>query len=89
MRLSEGDKLPYDELIYCNIGNPQKFKQKPITFYRQVLSGCIYPDEELLLNFPSDVIERIQQILADCGGNSVGSYSHSQVSYTIFDCFFF
>jgi alanine transaminase len=29
-------KLPFSEIIYCNIGNPQQLNQKPITFFRQV-----------------------------------------------------
>jgi alanine transaminase len=28
--------LPFDDIIYCNIGNPQQLNQKPITFVRQV-----------------------------------------------------
>ena len=30
-------------IIPCNIGNPQALGQKPITFYRQVLSLLEYP----------------------------------------------
>ncbi len=47
------------EIIYCNIGNPQALEQKPLTFLRQVLALCQYPD--LLSHaaelFPPDVIE--------------------------------
>jgi alanine transaminase len=28
--------LPFDEIVYCNIGNPQSLGQKPITFFREV-----------------------------------------------------
>ncbi len=28
--------LPFDEVVYCNIGNPQQLGQVPITFTRQV-----------------------------------------------------
>jgi alanine transaminase len=35
MRLKEGEKLPFDEVVFCNIGNPQQLGQKPITFTRQ------------------------------------------------------
>ena len=28
--------LPFDEVIFCNIGNPQQLEQPPITFLRQV-----------------------------------------------------
>jgi alanine transaminase len=31
-----GAKLPFKEIISCNIGNPQDLGQKPITFFRQV-----------------------------------------------------
>jgi alanine transaminase len=29
-------KLGFNEVISCNIGNPQQLEQKPITFFRQV-----------------------------------------------------
>ena len=32
------------EIIYCNIGNPQALEQKPLTYLRQVLALCQYPD---------------------------------------------
>jgi len=30
------DAYPFDEIIYCNIGNPQSLGQQPITFFREV-----------------------------------------------------
>jgi aspartate/methionine/tyrosine aminotransferase len=54
------------KIIYCNIGNPQALKQKPITYIRQVLNLIEYP--ELLNNldvariYPIDVIERARNI---------------------------
>ena len=42
--LKSGKKLPFDQVIYCNIGNPQQLGQKPVTFFRQVLAICDYPD---------------------------------------------
>lgn len=83
-RLIEGDKsLPFDSVIFANIGNPQQLDQKPITFFRQVLSLVENP---LLLENPDalktsfgykqDVIDRAQALLADV--RSVGAYSHSQ-----------
>lgn len=41
--LKKGKKFPFTELVMCNIGNPQALGQKPITFYRQVLAICDYP----------------------------------------------
>jgi len=37
-------KYPFDKIVMCNIGNPQSLGQKPITFYRQVLALCDYPE---------------------------------------------
>ncbi|KAL5562894.1 hypothetical protein UlMin_032641, partial [Ulmus minor] len=36
--------LPFDEILYCNIGNPQSLSQQPITFFREVLALCDHPD---------------------------------------------
>ena len=46
--LKESVRMPFDEIIYCNIGNPQQLNQKPITFFRQV--GLSPPP--LHLHFP-------------------------------------
>ncbi|KAB8073876.1 pyridoxal phosphate-dependent transferase [Aspergillus leporis] len=84
VKLANGDKsLPFDSVIFANIGNPQQLDQKPITFFRQVLSLLENP---LLLNNPEalrtsfgyqqDVIDRAKKLLADV--QSVGAYSHSQ-----------
>ena len=32
------------EIIYCNIGNPQSLGQKPLTWNRQILALCEYPE---------------------------------------------
>ena len=38
-KLSKKDHgLPYDNIVFCNIGNPQQLGQKPITFNRNVIS---------------------------------------------------
>ncbi|KAI9843655.1 MAG: hypothetical protein M1838_002513, partial [Thelocarpon superellum] len=37
------DALPFDTVISANIGNPQQLDQKPITFFRQVLSLLEHP----------------------------------------------
>lgn len=42
--LKKGKKLPFEQVIYCNIGNPQQLGQVPITFFRQVLAICDYPN---------------------------------------------
>lgn len=34
--LEAGKKLPFDQVVSCNIGNPQQLDQKPLTYLRQV-----------------------------------------------------
>jgi hypothetical protein len=41
--LKAGVKKPFEHILYCNIGNPQQLGQKPITYFRQVLSLMDYP----------------------------------------------
>ncbi|KAL4873012.1 hypothetical protein BDV12DRAFT_161168 [Aspergillus spectabilis] len=84
VQLAQGDKsLPFDSVIFANIGNPQQLDQKPITFFRQVLS--LLENPSLLSNkdalrtsfsYQDDVIERAEKLLAEI--QSVGAYSHSQ-----------
>lgn len=76
--LSEGMKKPFAEVIKANIGDAHAMGQQPITFFRQVLALCSYP--ELLSDsaFPEDAKSRACRILNSCGGNSMGSYSASQ-----------
>jgi alanine transaminase len=83
VKLAKGDaNLPFDKVISANIGNPQQLDQKPITFFRQVLSLVEYPPllerEDILLNqlgYKTDVIERARWLLKQVG--SVGAYSAS------------
>jgi len=75
--------LPFDTIISANIGNPQQLDQKPITFFRQVLSLMENP---LLLEHPDvltktlgykqDAIDRAKTLLDDV--KSVGAYSASK-----------
>ncbi|XP_062200400.1 alanine aminotransferase 2 isoform X2 [Phragmites australis] len=74
--------LPFDEILYCNIGNPQSLGQLPVTFFREVLALCDHPclleKEETKLLFSADAISRAEQILATIPGRATGAYSHSQ-----------
>ncbi|KAK4177259.1 putative Aspartate/tyrosine/aromatic aminotransferase [Triangularia setosa] len=74
--------LPFSEVISANIGNPQQLDQKPITFFRQVLSLLENPvlleKEDVLINhlgYKEDAIERAKKLLKVVG--SVGAYSAS------------
>lgn len=76
--LSEGIEKPFAEVIKANIGDAHAMGQQPITFFRQVLALCSYPE---LLNdntFPEDAKNRARRILQSCGGSSLGAYSPSQ-----------
>uniref|UniRef100_A0A7N0UZB3 alanine transaminase n=1 Tax=Kalanchoe fedtschenkoi TaxID=63787 RepID=A0A7N0UZB3_KALFE len=73
---------PFDEILYCNIGNPQSLGQQPITFFREVLALCDHPaildSPEAPSLFSSDSIQRAWQILDQIPGRATGAYSHSQ-----------
>lgn len=34
---------PFSKVVWCNIGNPQILGQQPMTYFRQVLCLCEYP----------------------------------------------
>jgi aspartate/methionine/tyrosine aminotransferase len=67
------------EIVYCNIGNPQALKQKPLTYLRQMLALCQYPDlmESCPDQFPPDVIETAKKVLAGTQ-HGLGAYSESK-----------
>ncbi|KAJ8644203.1 hypothetical protein MRB53_005951 [Persea americana] len=73
---------PFDEILYCNIGNPQSLGQQPITFFREVLALCDHPaildSDQTHALFSSDAIARAWQILDQIPGRATGAYSHSQ-----------
>ncbi|CDF87249.1 probable Probable alanine aminotransferase, mitochondrial [Zygosaccharomyces bailii] len=78
------NSVAFDKIVSANIGNPQQLQQKPLTFYRQVLSLLQYPDvlkhgEENLIKsklYQRDAIARAKRLLNDIG--TVGAYSSSQ-----------
>lgn len=68
-KLDAGEKLPFERLILCNIGNPHAVQQKPITFYRQVAACCACP---ALCEGPEDALAGLAkgtrlQAMADDG----------------------
>jgi aspartate/methionine/tyrosine aminotransferase len=67
------------EVIYCNIGNPQALGQKPLTYLRQVLALCQYPDllDRAPQVFPEDVLATARRLLAGTG-HGMGAYSESK-----------
>jgi aspartate/methionine/tyrosine aminotransferase len=68
------------KIIYCNIGNPQALKQKPLSFIRQLLSLLEYPEllnhPETLKLYPRDIVSRAKSILEQ-HPHGTGAYSQS------------
>jgi aspartate/methionine/tyrosine aminotransferase len=68
------------KIIYCNIGNPQALKQKPLSYIRQTLSLLEYPEllhkPEILTLYPKDLVERAKMIL-EKHPHGTGAYSQS------------
>ncbi|KAH6757792.1 alanine aminotransferase 2 [Perilla frutescens var. hirtella] len=84
---------PFDEILYCNIGNPQSLGQQPITFFlidvvmhsNQYIFGLFYLITLSVFPSPSpggfcsaDSIKRASEILTQIPGRATGAYSHSQ-----------
>ncbi|KAG6527987.1 alanine aminotransferase 2-like [Zingiber officinale] len=73
---------PFEEILYCNIGNPQSLGQQPVTFFREVLALCDHPSlldqSETHALFSADAVERAWKILDAIPGRATGAYSHSQ-----------
>lgn len=72
---------PFEQVVQCNIGNPQELGQAPLTFHRQVLALCSYPAliEQWLKQpndlFAPDAIARAQRYLSEMP--STGAYTNS------------
>ncbi|XP_078139827.1 alanine aminotransferase 2-like [Centroberyx gerrardi] len=77
-RLQQGVKQPFTEVIKANIGDAHAMGQQPITFLRQVVALCCFPELLDSPALPDDAKQRAQRILQGCGGQSLGSYSASQ-----------
>lgn len=75
-----GHGLPFNELVPCNIGNPQAVGDSPLTFHRQLIS--LLSDPELVNSpktadlYPKDVMERAKQFLTM--NAKMGAYTHSK-----------
>ncbi len=67
-------------IVYCNIGNPQALRQRPLTWVRQVLALAEYP--ELLDRvppgtFPADVVAAARLVLRE-SEHGLGAYTESK-----------
>ncbi|XP_034038732.1 alanine aminotransferase 2-like [Thalassophryne amazonica] len=67
-------RQPDKDVINLFWGDPHKAGLKPLTFVRQVLAVCVYPELMNSDKLPVDVKHRAQEQLEECVGGSVGSY---------------
>ncbi|XP_070765661.1 alanine aminotransferase 2-like [Enoplosus armatus] len=72
--ITQGVKKPFQKVIDISSGDPQRAGMAPISFVRQVVAACLYPELLKEESLPLDVRQRAQELLGACGG-SVGSYS--------------
>lgn len=67
-------------IIYCNIGNPQALRQRPLTYLRQLMCLLEYPElmdhDEVRARFPRDVVERARLVLLR-HPHGTGAYTQS------------
>ncbi|XP_029111335.1 alanine aminotransferase 2 [Scleropages formosus] len=73
--LQQGVKKPYKEVIDICWGDAHSGGTKPLTFVRQVIAVCIYPELLQETTIAPDVKERARRLLRECPGGSVGSYA--------------
>lgn len=77
--VSQPGSLPFKKIYACNIGNPHELGQKPLTFFRQVISLVHYPalmEGPAAAAFPADAIARAKAYLSTI--STTGAYTHSK-----------
>jgi alanine transaminase len=75
-----GSSLKFSEIIYCNIGNPQQVGQRPITFFRQVLSLLENPallEHAAQIGIEEDAVARARYYLKALP-TGTGAYTNSR-----------
>uniref|UniRef100_A0A668TVZ4 alanine transaminase n=1 Tax=Oreochromis aureus TaxID=47969 RepID=A0A668TVZ4_OREAU len=75
----QGVKKPFKSVIDVSSGDPHKAGMPPISFIRQVMAVCLYPELLKEKSLPLDVRQRAQKLLDMCSGGSVGSYSTTSI----------
>ena len=75
--LDAGAKKPFSEIVRANIGDCHATGQEPLTYIRQVLALCTFPDLMSDSRFPEDTKQKAARILGSCGGHSMGAYTES------------
>ncbi|KAM4740051.1 alanine aminotransferase 2-like [Anableps anableps] len=75
--IAQGGQKPFQRVLDVSSGDPHRAGMPPLSFARQVLAVCLYPELLKESSFPPDVRQRAQKLLGVCNGGSVGSYSSS------------
>ncbi|XP_041862658.1 alanine aminotransferase 2-like [Melanotaenia boesemani] len=75
--MAQEAQKPFKEVIDVGSGDSHRTGIKPISFIRQVLAVCLYPQLLEDDSLPLDVRLRAQRLLQACDGESVGSYTAS------------
>jgi alanine transaminase len=73
--VKKGHGYPFEELAYCNIGNPQQVGQKPLKYVREILACAVDPSLIERGVYHPDVSRRAKQYIDEMG--SVGAYTAS------------
>ncbi|XP_020510875.2 alanine aminotransferase 2-like isoform X1 [Labrus bergylta] len=73
--IRQGAKKPFKKVIDVSSCDPHRAGMDPVSFVRQVLAVCLYPELPEDKSLPLDVRQRAQTLLGACEGRSVGSYS--------------
>jgi alanine transaminase len=83
-RLKKGEKLPFDKLLYCNIGNPLSLGQPTLSFDRDVVTVALNPKLMESSKISKDAKERAKKFLDEvkypC---AVGAYTSSPGLLTV------
>uniref|UniRef100_UPI0037E8AA70 alanine aminotransferase 2-like n=1 Tax=Semicossyphus pulcher TaxID=241346 RepID=UPI0037E8AA70 len=73
--IKQGAKKPFKKVIDVSSGDPHRAGMAPVSFVRQVMAACLFPELLKEQSLPLDVRQRAQSLLGACAGGSVGSYS--------------
>ncbi|XP_073778060.1 alanine aminotransferase 2 isoform X2 [Danio rerio] len=84
--IQQGERKIFSEVLDLSSGDLHGGGIKPITFVRQVLAACSYPALLEDQSLPSDVRQRAEDLLRECAGGSVGSYSESSGMAKVREC---
>ena len=75
-KLKGGEKLPFPDVISCNLGNPFAVGKDPMTFPRQVVACCEHSKLLDSPDIPQEAKDRARQILESLNG-TFGAYTKS------------